>query len=703
MTSPAQFSDPPADNSPLSHAQLEQLIELHNALLAAAAGNADVNIILQQLCQLAERIVDNAVASVMLLDERGEALRVHTAPSIPEDAIAELDGLKPGEGSCGNAVLHNREMYVCDTLHDARWQNLREFARKYRIGACWSSPIHDEAGKAIGSFALSSFSLREPDNFQRRLLNSCASMATIVLHRQQSLDAQRAQRRQLAENLQRYRALLENNIDGINLIDRDGRFIDANPAAYETLGYSREEYLQLRVQDIETEPGEDSFEAFFDQLPFNRSVTLQGHLRCKDGSIFEADVRIRKFVHDNRPMLISCITDTRDRKQAEEEMLRADKLESIGLLAGGIAHDFNNLLGIIMGHIDLAMQRLGEDQPAVTSLRKAHIASSRAADLTRQLLTFAKGGAPVKKVQDIRPIVQQAVDFSMHGTNIETAFECHCEHHLADVDKGQISQVIQNLVINARQAMPDGGKLSLHAANIEIGAHNNHHDLAPGCYIHIRLCDTGPGIPPQLRTRIFDPYFTTKPKGSGLGLALCYSIIKKHGGHIYITDNLPQGACFNLLIPASSAADTTAEDTAPTQADAPLQARVLLMDDDELIREVASAMLENMGCEVTHAENGEQAVALYEQAMQAGRTFDLVVMDLTIPQGMGGKDAMQAIRALDGNALGLVSSGYSNDPVMANCEQYGFAAAVGKPYMQDELVAAVRRILPTPATGGNGE
>ncbi len=693
MTTKTLFQNPANDNTPLSPVQLERLIELQSTLLSAAVSNENFNNLLEQLCLFAENLTEHAVASVMLLVDNREGLYVAAAPSISLEAIKELNGLQPGEGSCGNAVFHNEDMYVCDTMSDSRWRSLHAFATKHKIHACWSSPIRDSHNKAIGSFALSSFSTRKPDNFQRRLLNSCASIASIILQRKATSELHQQHQYELLRSKQRYISILENSADSICLVDRHGNFIDANHVAYERLGYTREEYLSMNVADIETEPGPGSFEEFFDNLELNKRICLEGKLKRKDGTLIPVDIRLRKFESEQEQMLVVSTTDISERKLAEEERLRASKLESIGMLAGGIAHDFNNLLGIILGHIDLAAHRLDANNPVRTSLQKARIALTRATDLTQQLLTFSKGGEPVRKVYDIRAIIQEAIDFSTHGANITTQLNCCCDNTLALVDKGQISQVAQNLVINARQAMPDGGTLNISGANIMVTNEQPVADLAPGRYIKIRFTDTGSGIPEAIKTSIFDPYFTTKQGGSGLGLAITYSILKKHGGYITAENNPEGGSCFTIYLPEATHPSVEYTETSLDNHDQQMRARILIMDDDTMIREVARAMLVDAGCEVTEAEEGEMAVQLYREAAENGNKFDLVIMDLTVINGMGGKQAMQLIRQFDPSAKALVSSGYSNDPVMANYSENGFCGAVSKPYTQQELETAVREAL----------
>jgi len=391
-------------------------------------------------------------------------------------------------------------------------------------------------------------------------------------------------------------------------------------------------------------------------------------------------------------LVVEHLRDITERKKLEDEILKSQKLESLGVLAGGIAHDFNNLLTSVLGNISLAKLLAGPDNMLVRRLEDAEKASLRAGDLTRQLLTFSRGGAPVKKAASIEQIVMDSVSFSLRGSNVRCEFSFPDDIRAVEVDPGQMNQVVNNLIINADQALPDGGIITVRAKNVEVGPEGLP-NLPAGSYVEILVQDHGCGIPESNLDKIFDPYFTTKPTGSGLGLATVYSIIRKHGGHITVDSSVGQGTTFSIYLPAS---DREPEATLPRKHSPNRGAgRILVMDDEEVIREVACEILGHLGYETQSCGTGEQAVSLYESSLKK-EPFTAVLMDLTIPGGMGGKDTMKRLREVDPKVKGIVSSGYSNDPILAHYREYGFSGVVLKPYDIEELGDAVHKAIRSP-------
>ena len=410
-------------------------------------------------------------------------------------------------------------------------------------------------------------------------------------------------------------------------------------------------------------------------------------LLSKDGTermISEVGAPIRDE-NDRVIGVVLVFSDITDRLQAEEELLKAKKLESVGILAGGLAHDFNNILTAIMGNISLAKNYIDQEDRAYKRLQEADRASLRAKDLTQKLLTFSKGGAPVKKMASIEELFRESAGFTLSGTSVKPRYSFADDLWPVDVDAGQISQVIQNLCLNASQAMPDGGLISIKAEN-EIITESSAHPLSPGKYLKILFQDTGVGISKKNLARVFDPYFTTKQKGSGLGLATVFSIINNHGGTIQVESELDAGTTFTIYLPA---VDAPLKDAARTgdqhYAAFKGQGRILFMDDEESICEVAGEMLRHMGFEVEFAGHGEEALQKYSAARKNGNPFDAVIMDLTVPGGMGGADAVKKLLEIDPEAKAIVSSGYSNNPVMANYKEYGFIATMSKPFRLKEV------------------
>ena len=420
-------------------------------------------------------------------------------------------------------------------------------------------------------------------------------------------------------------------------------------------------------------------------------------ITCKDGSV--RHIIVNRQQAGSRRLVI--FTDITEREYLQNELLKAQKLESLGVLAGGIAHDFNNILTGILGNITLAEMLLDPAHPANEALGHAEKAAARAGELATQLLTFAKGGAPVKKVVALGALVEEAVSLALRGANVSGKIRIPAGLHAIEADEGQMSQVFYNVVLNAVQAMSGGGTLIVSADNVTL-ASGNKPALPPGDYVRITFADQGYGIPDEILNKIFDPYFTTKPGGTGLGLASVHSIIKKHGGHVEVRSLVGRGTDFTFHLPSLGAVADRPEAVPVTEERGTPGGAVLVMDDEIQIQILASQILQHLGYRVTTCANGEDAIALYERAARSGTPFRAAIMDLTIPGGMGGKEAAQRILALDPTARLIVSSGYSNDPVLADFDRYGFCAAIAKPYRVSELVGVLAR-LPQPPGDAPGE
>jgi signal transduction histidine kinase/ActR/RegA family two-component response regulator len=389
---------------------------------------------------------------------------------------------------------------------------------------------------------------------------------------------------------------------------------------------------------------------------------------------------VPRTLEESRRVVVS-VTDITAHKRAEEEQLKVQRLESLGVLAGGIAHDFNNLLTAILGNLSLL--QTGGNQAQVLSETKKAVARGRG--LTEQLLTFSRGGAPVKKLVDLTKLLPETVSFALAGSNVQAAFQIAPDLLEAELDESQFAQVINNLVINARQAMQDGGRLEVEAANAEGEAGRQ--------FVRITFRDHGVGIPQEHLAKIFDPYFSTKQGGKGLGLTVVYSIIRAHGGRIEAQSEPGQGAIFTLHLPASS-------HRSPQLSTEGLQdlagLRVLVMDDEEPIRRVACAMLQKLGCAVLEAADGAEALTLYEQSLRAGQPPQVVIMDLTVPGRMGGLETLRRLKALDPRVRALVSSGYSNDPILASPREHGFEGVLVKPYTLEEIQRSISELMHRP-------
>jgi PAS domain S-box-containing protein len=505
--------------------------------------------------------------------------------------------------------------------------------------------------------------------------------------------------RQLAEDsLQKERDFVESLFETAQVImlvlDNEGRVERFNPYMEAVSGY--------RLDEVR---GKDWFSVF---LPEGEKEGLRAIFRATLHDSTARSITYPIVTKDNRMRdiewyekilldadgslqgLLSIGQDITNRKILEEELLKTEKLESLGVLAGGIAHDFNNLLTAILGNISLAMMQADPAEKIYQWLTNSEKASIRAQDLTQQLLTFSKGSTPIKMVSSIGSIIRDSASFVMSGSNVRCEFIMPPDLWQVEIDSGQISQVIHNLFINANQAMPDGGVIRTLCENVAIEK-GDALPLKAGRYLKISISDQGSGIPEENLAKIFDPYFTTKKKGSGLGLASCFSIVKQHDGLISVESVVGSGTTFHVFLPSTT--KELPQESARKETPYLAKGKILVMDDDEAVRDVIGEMLRSSGYEVEFALGGAQAIAMYREAMVGGSSFDLVVMDLTIPGEMGGKEAIRILKESDSHIKAIVSSGYSNDPVMANFREYGFMGIINKPYRITELVDTLRMVL----------
>lgn len=383
-------------------------------------------------------------------------------------------------------------------------------------------------------------------------------------------------------------------------------------------------------------------------------------------------------------------TQITENAKIEEELFRTRQLESLGILAGGIAHDFNNLLTAILGHASLIKRRASPDDKIYESLGSIETASIRASDLTYQLLTFAKGGAPIKKLSSIAEVIGDSARFVFRGSNSLCTIVISDDLWPVEVDTGQISQVIHNLAINAHQAMPDGGEVNIQAENITVDP-KMALSLQPGRYIRVSIQDNGTGIPKDQLAQIFNPYFTTKQHGSGLGLATSYSIIRKHNGLLTVESEVDKGTLFRVYLPAAEKEMPKTEEKPDTGIVG--VGRILVMDDEEIVRDVTREILSQAGYSVDVAPDGDTTIDMYIRAKESGTSYDLIIMDLTIPGGMSGRETVAKLLESVPDARVIAASGYAQGPVMSDFSSYGFKAIITKPFRIEELCAVVHAVI----------
>lgn len=417
----------------------------------------------------------------------------------------------------------------------------------------------------------------------------------------------------------------------------------------------------------------------------------------------KAKPRLRLLLSNYLNLLALSLESTRHREglerlnqqlAAEKELttlLKMQKLESLGMLASGIAHDFNNLLAAVLANVQLAAVKLEKGLDGRKEIQAIEKATSKAAKLTKQLMAFAKGDTPVKQPAKLAEIIKETAEFTLRGATVKCRYLLPADLWPVEVDGDQISQLIQNLILNAYQAMPDGGVIKVSARN-EVVSPGNRMWLRPGPYVRVEIEDQGTGIPPELLTKIFDPYFTTKKDGHGLGLSSSYYIIQNHDGYLGVKSRVGEGSTFYFYLPATTAQPVEEEKGIKPQC---LQGKgkILLMDDEPLIRASLRENLERCGYEVVIAKDGSEAVHLYTQGQKNQTPFDVVILDLTVPGGMGGKEAVRHILALDPDAKVVASSGYSEDPVMTDYRKFGFCGVVTKPFKMEELYAKIKGLL----------
>ncbi|HYR57905.1 MAG TPA: PAS domain-containing protein [Chthoniobacteraceae bacterium] len=619
----------------------------------------------------------NAVA--MLTMSEGGELAGTTAIDLQKTACAEV--LCRGFRLVAEGV---REQFPDDSM-------FAKTASQSFAGA----PLTDYRGRAGGVVGVFGDKPFEDIAMTERVLKIFATRAAAEIERKRSEEALAIEKEQLAVTLRSIG-------DGCMTLDNEGRIVMLNLVAEQLTGWSQKDAVGQLVHEvlhlvddqtrrrcqrliervIQNTSGEPSAE-------MKTIVARTGEERRVESS--SAPIRDRR---GRKLGAIIVLRDVTDRLRMEEERQKTEKLESLGLVAGGIAHDFNNLLTMILGNVTLALGVSNVSPVVAERLTAARKSTNRARDLASQLLTFAKGGNPVMQFLDLAPLVTDTVQCAAGSAPVE------CEIRLpeglwpVEADPGQIATVIANIAANAVEAMPAGGNLDVTAENLELPVASISTGLSAGRWVRMAVHDQGIGVPEQFLQKIFDPYFTTKPTNSGLGLATAYSIVKNHGGIIHVESPPGEGSTFSVYLPASDK-----ELMPAAAADAPVptgSGRVLVLDDEEAICMLVTCALEPLGYEVTETQDGTVALAKYEESMKDGRKYDLVISDLTMPGRMSGHEAIRRLRELDPEVRAIVSSGYANDPVMSRFEEFGFCGMIAKPYEIDALGRKVAEIMAQP-------
>ena len=474
------------------------------------------------------------------------------------------------------------------------------------------------------------------------------------------------------------------------VVDRERRFTFARGAAFHAIGVDPSEIIGKRVFDVF--PALGSFEELVPKLLAGTTVAVT---TVVGDTVFESRIAACTARDGQIQGLIGVSTDITDRVAAqqalERELRRIERLESLGVVAGGFGHDFNNLLCAILGFVGVARQRASHLPDIAQPLQAAETAALGARDLAKQLLTFSRASAPLRAVARLGPLIAEAAAIALRGSSSQARLSLAEDLWPAEIDASQIGQVLHNLLLNAAQSMPEGGDIRLAASNLEVGP-NAGLPLPTGRYLDIEVADRGIGVPPESLDRVFDPYYTTKPGGTGLGLTTAHSIVRRHGGHVRIQSTPGEGTTIHVYLPATDRIPTALrpepERLVPQQS-----GRALVMDDEPAVAHMARLLLTDLGFEVEVVHDGAAALLLYEQRMKDARCFDLVVLDLTVQGGMGGKETMRRLLQIDPDAKAIVSSGYANDPIMSEFRSHGFRGALAKPYRAGQLGGLVAQLL----------
>jgi PAS domain S-box-containing protein len=650
------------------------------------AATADISRLYRVAIQTARDLLQFDFSTVMLLSDDGKGLTIMDTIGFPASLIGEYR-LVEGQGLSTHVVVSREPDAVVDFLSEGRFI-VPPVVHQHNIRSALCVPMMLK-GQVFGVLIGHTLAKREFSYEDVSLYQSIGNQAAVAITNAMNQQA-------LHENQARLDLAVQAAHMGVWRFE-----IKENKRHFDVLA--------CQLLGIDPPSFSGSADEFFRVVhPDDREHVKAALARTMKQSIpYEQEYRVVRSDNSTRsiasrgsllrdeagePVRINGVLwDITDQRLLEEERLKTQKLESLGTLAGGIAHDFNNLLQGVFGYISMAKMTFEQKERSLAMLEQAEKSLHQSVNLTAQLLTFSKGGAPIKKVISLMPVIEDAVKFSLSGSR--TAFVLSVPEDLRPVeaDAGQIGQVIQNIALNADQAMPLGGQIDVTARNVSAADVAGLPNGLASDLVEISVRDHGLGVPAEHLTRIFDPYFTTKEKGSGLGLATSHSIIRKHGGALTVSSELGKGSVFTLYLPAAAAEPEQTPGMAASGSHR--RCNVLLMDDDPVVRNVAGALLGELGHEAAFAENGEIAIAKYLAAREAGRPFDVVILDLTIRGGMGGAETVKKLRAIDPGVKAIVSSGYSEDSAASAFGEKGFRASLNKPYTVENLRDVLSKVM----------
>jgi two-component system cell cycle sensor histidine kinase/response regulator CckA len=656
----------------------------------------------------AREIVKAELAIVPMLNEERDRYTYLAASGADADSVRGTS-FKANIGMCGWVLQHEQSLLFGET--STHWMNEKTPWEEGQQSAVLV-PLFGRKGIIGGLSALGKQGGGPFTQHDLELLTMFANQVSIAIDNAQlfqqvtrEIEERKRTEEAVRKSEEKYRQLFNSIRDALLITDNERSIIDCNPAFTALFGYSLNEIAGKKTSVIMAR--HEQFVALGESVKIqtaDKLLIFQADYRKKNGEIFPGEVAVSFFsdISGNRTGYIGLIKDITHRKQAEaekraleDERQKSQKLEAIGTLAGGIAHDFNNLLQGVFGYISLAKLKSDDREKSLAALEEAEKALHMSVKLTNQLLTFSKGGKPLTKTIDLLPVIKNAAKFALSGSRTDYRVVVDDDLWQVDADEGQISQVIHNIVLNADQAMPEGGWVEIAARNIPAQAPDLPQRLQKGPAVEITIKDSGIGIPEPYLAKIFDPYFSTKEKGSGLGLATSYSIMKNHKGSIEVTSEMGKGTTFSLYLPATMARRAEVQNKPATAATAGRIWRVLVMDDEEIVRDIALALITELGHRAELAVHGREAIEKYLAAKCSGDPFDAVILDLTIRGGMGGAETLQRLKEIDPGVKTVVSSGYSDDSLIAGYQEQGFKAVLRKPYDVDELQEVLNRLLNT--------
>lgn len=625
--------------------------------------------------------VDNV--AIYMVEGEAAVLKAHRGLT---DSFIERAGMIPyPNGFTWKTITEGKPRYCADTDND---EYIGLAGRNAGIKSYLSMPIIYK-DTIVGCININSKQKNAFDEEELQLLEVVSQQIRAAIGNAKQADA-------LRESEARHRTIVEQTYDMTIECDALSIIQYANPQHKDVLGYNPEELVGTNCILLVHEEDRERVMADFQRGLQSNEVVHTTTYRCKhkNGEIrwLESTGKAFKTAGGQIHGFIFSRDITGNRKM-EEELLKSQKLESLSILAGGIAHDFNNILTIILGNVNIARTKLNPQDKTYERLAEAEKAIYTATGLTQQLLTFSKGGTPVKKAMAIDKLLKDSTLFALRGSNIECVFAIERDLLQAEIDEGQINQVINNLIINARHAMSGGGSIEVGAKNI-ILEERNVLNLPKGEYVETSVKDSGVGIPEEHLQKIFDPFFTTKKEGSGLGLASAFSIVRQHNGHICVDSELGQGTTFTIYLPAikESSCTTGHEENGVKRG----WGNILIMDDDVQIGEILCEMLTVLGYKPRFTNDCSEAIKLYKDSLESGEKIDAVILDLTIPGDIGGNGTLKKLLYINPDIKAIVSSGYSKDGGIADYETSGFKAYLPKPYTMTRLSEVLHEVLKSP-------